>query len=72
MYFRQSLIGMVKFKEHGNVLAGDFEESSDYDEEQNEIYVENLFNKDMIDTKDGGSLRPNSALGFGSKLTRTD
>ena len=68
MYFRQSLIGMVKYKEHGNVLAEDYRESSVFDEEADEIYVENLFSKEMIDTKDGGSLRPNSALGFGSKL----
>lgn len=27
MYFRQSLIGMIKYKEHGNVLAEDFEDS---------------------------------------------
>jgi hypothetical protein len=50
MYFRQSLIGMVKYKEHGNVLADDFEDSSIYDEDANEIYVENLYNKEMMDT----------------------
>jgi hypothetical protein len=60
---------MVKYKEHGNVLADDYEDSSVFDEEENDIYVENLYNKDMIETKDGGSLRPNSALG--SKLSRT-
>tara|TARA_B110000285_G_scaffold213639_1_gene258141 strand:- start:425 stop:550 length:126 start_codon:yes stop_codon:yes gene_type:complete len=41
---------MVKYKEHGNVLADDFEDSSIYDEDANEIYVENLYNKEMMDT----------------------
>jgi hypothetical protein len=47
MYFRQSLIGMVKYKEHGNVLAEDFEDSSIYDEDKDQIYVENLYSPTM-------------------------
>jgi len=34
MYFRQSLVGMVAYQQHGNVLANDFEESEHYDEDQ--------------------------------------
>ena len=33
MYFRQSLVGMVAFKEHGNVLQDDFDSADCYDEE---------------------------------------
>lgn len=47
MYFRQSLIGMVKYKEHGNVLAEDFDDSSMYDEDKDQIYVENLYSPTM-------------------------
>ena len=71
MYFRQSLIGMVKYKEHGNVLAEDFEDSSMYDEDKDQIYVENLYSPTMQQNPDG-STRPGSAVGFGQKLSRTD
>jgi len=38
---------MVKYKEHGNVLAEDFEDSSMYDEDKDQIYVENLYSPTM-------------------------
>jgi hypothetical protein len=41
MYFRQSLVGMVAYQQHGNVLENDFEMSDQYDEDQDQIYVEN-------------------------------
>ena len=34
MYFRQSLVGMVAYQQHGNVLENDFEGSEHYDEDQ--------------------------------------
>ena len=40
---------MVSFKQHGNVLAEDFDEESEYqDENMDQIYVENHQLQDMV------------------------